>query len=165
MITCENGDLSLAFACVCLLTPAFVSALENCITCSCIVDAPSILGSFSVACRAAPTGIGEFQAVSNRRFVNRRFSQLNDERCWHIRERSPSRCCNLPVSEALYFVGNSAKWAVTSGWRALTDMPTSLVIQLRKPPVNKPPVRHSLRIPIVAVPFSENSTLTAVIVL
>ena len=38
--------------------------------------------------------------------------------------------------------GKSAK-RVTSGWRALTDMPTSLVIQMRKPLVSKPPVRHS----------------------
>ena len=81
--------------------------------------------------------------MSNRRFVNRRFSQLNDERRWHARERSPSKCCNLPDSETLYFVGKSAKRAVTSGWRALTDGPTSLVIQLRKPSVNTPPVRHS----------------------
>ena len=40
------------------------------------------------------------QAVSNRRFVNKRFSQLNDERCWHVRERSPSKCgrpfCRFP---------------------------------------------------------------------
>ena len=84
------------------------------------------------------------QAVSNRWFVNRRFSQLNDERCWHVPERSPSKCCNLPVKEALYFVGKTAKRAVTSGWRVLTDVPTSLVIQLRKPPVNKSPVKHSL---------------------
>ena len=21
---------------------------------------------------------------------------MNDERCWHVRERSPSKCCNLP---------------------------------------------------------------------
>ena len=30
--------------------------------------------------------------MSNKRFADRRFSQLNDERCWHVRERSPSRC-------------------------------------------------------------------------
>ena len=60
------------------------------------------------------------QAVSNRRFVNSRFSQLNDERCWHVRERSPSKCCGLPVSEALLFVGKSAERAVTSGWQART---------------------------------------------
>ena len=66
------------------------------------------------------------------------------ERCWHVRERSPSKCCNLPISEALYFVGKSAKRAVTSGWRALTDVLTFLVVQFRKLPVNKPSVRHSL---------------------
>ena len=42
------------------------------------------------------------------------------------------------------FCGEISKRAVTSGWRALTDVSTSLVIQLRKPPVGKPPVRHSL---------------------
>ena len=88
-----------------------------------------------------------FQAVSNKRFVNRRFSQLNDEGCCHVRERSPSKCCNLPAIEkhCILWGGKSAdNRAVTSGWRALTDVPTSLVIQLRKPPVNKPLVRHSL---------------------
>ena len=39
----------------------------------------------------------------------------------------------------------SAERAATSGWRALTDVPTSLVIQLRNPPVSKPPVRHDLK--------------------
>ena len=78
--------------------------------------------------------LGVYQAVSNRRFVNKRFSQLKDESCWHVRERSPSKCCNLPDSETLYFVGKSAKRAVTSGWRALTDLPTSLVIQFREQP-------------------------------
>ena len=29
---------------------------------------------------------GFTQAVSNKRFANKRFSQLNDERCWHVRE-------------------------------------------------------------------------------
>ena len=91
--------------------------------------------------------IGIIQAVSNKRFANTQFSQLNDERCWHGRERSPSKRCDLPISEALCFVWESAKRAVTSGWRALTDVPTSLVIQLRKLPVSKPPVRHSLIIP------------------
>ena len=91
--------------------------------------------------------ICEIQAVSTKRFANMRFSQLSDERCWHVRERSPSKSCNLPDSETLYFVGKSAKRAVTSGWRALTDVPSSLVIQLRKPPVNKPPVGRSLRDP------------------
>ena len=28
----------------------------------------------------------------NRRFANKRFSQSNDKRCWHVCERSPSRC-------------------------------------------------------------------------
>ena len=46
-----------------------------------------------------------YQAVSNRRFANKRFSQLNDERCWHVRERSPSKCCNLPVSAGTAFCG------------------------------------------------------------
>ena len=63
------------------------------------------------------------QAVSNKRFANKRFSQLNDERCWLVREHSPSKCCDLPVRKLLHFVGKSAK-------RALTDVPTSLVIQL-----------------------------------
>ena len=31
------------------------------------------------------------QAVSYKRFANKRFSQLKDERCWHVCERSPSR--------------------------------------------------------------------------
>ena len=62
------------------------------------------------------------QAVSDRRFASKRFSQVNDERCWHVRERSPSKCCNLPISDALYFAEKSAKRAVTSGWRALTDV-------------------------------------------
>ena len=82
--------------------------------------------------------------MSNRRFANKRFSQLNGKRCWHVCDRSSSKCCNLPVSEALYFVGKSAKRAVKSGWRAPTVVPTSLVIQLRKPPVRTLPVRHSL---------------------
>ena len=34
-------------------------------------------------------------------------------RDWHVRERSPSKCCNLPVSEAQCLVGKSAKRAVT----------------------------------------------------
>ena len=38
-----------------------------------------------------PCKLGSLQAVSNRRFVNGRLSPLNDERCWHICERSPSR--------------------------------------------------------------------------
>ena len=42
-----------------------------------------------------------FQAVSGRQFASRRFSQLNDERCLHVSERLPSKCCYLPVSEAL----------------------------------------------------------------
>ena len=83
------------------------------------------------------------QAVSNRRFANTRFSQLNDARCWHVSERSPAQCRNPPVGKALYFVRKSSKRAVTSGWRALTDVPTSLAIQLRKP-LSKPLVRHSL---------------------
>ena len=28
--------------------------------------------------------LGRNRSVSNRRFANRRFSQLNDERCWHV---------------------------------------------------------------------------------
>ena len=82
--------------------------------------------------------------VSNRRFANRQFLQLSDERCWHVCERSPSKCCKLPVGEALYVVGTLATRAVTSGWRALTDVPTSLVIQSRKVPVSKPLVGDSL---------------------
>ena len=82
-------------------------------------------------------------AVSNKRFANKRFSQLNDERCCHVRERSPCECCNLPVCQALYFVGGkSAKRAPTSGWRALTEVPTSLITQLRNPPVSKLPARQ-----------------------
>ena len=49
------------------------------------------------------------------------------------------------VCEALHFVGKSTKRAVTSGLQALTDVPTSLAIQLRKLPVSKPPVRHGLK--------------------
>ena len=73
-----------------------------------------------------------------------------------------AKCCKLPVrtgtvfyplGPALYFVGKkSEEWAdraVTSGWRALTDVPTSLVIQLRKPPV-RPLTNRKLRHPEVA---------------
>ena len=87
-----------------------------------------------------------YQAVSNRQFANKRFSLLNDERCWHVRERSPSRCdrsfCRFP--RKIQCLAN--RLDATFGWRALTDVPTSLIIQLRKPPVSKPPVRHSLNV-------------------
>ena len=36
----------------------------------------------------------------------------------------------------------SAQKAVASEWRALTDVPTSLVIQVRKPAVSKPPIER-----------------------
>ena len=49
----------------------------------------------------------------------------------------------LPVGTALCFVAKSTKLAVTSGWRAFMPVPTSLVIQLRKPPVSRPPITHS----------------------
>ena len=48
-------------------------------------------------------------------------------------KRSPSKCCKLPVSAGTVFLWEKlAERAVTSGWRALTDVPTSLVIQLRE---------------------------------
>ena len=34
----------------------------------------------------------DIQPVSYRRFANKRFSQLSDERCLHVRECLPSRC-------------------------------------------------------------------------
>ena len=33
------------------------------------------------------------RVMSNGWFANRRFSQLSDERCWHVREHSPSMGC------------------------------------------------------------------------
>ena len=39
--------------------------------------------------------------VSNRRFAKKRFSQLNDKRCWHVREHSLPWCdccfCRFPL--------------------------------------------------------------------
>ena len=61
-----------------------------------------------------------------------------------MRKRPPSKCCKLLVSAALCFVGMLVKRLLTSAWRVLTEVPASPVIQLRKPPVNKPIVRHSL---------------------
>ena len=49
-----------------------------------------------------------------------------------------------PLAKHCILWGIGKERVVTSGWLALTDVPTSLVIQLRKPPVSKPPVRHSL---------------------
>ena len=83
-----------------------------------------------------------FQSVSNRRFANRRFSQLNDKKCWHVRERSQTRC-DRSFCRSSYKTQCLANGLVaTFGWRALTDVPTSLVIQSRKPPVSKPLVRQ-----------------------
>ena len=83
------------------------------------------------------------QEYSRQAVSNRRFSQLNDERCCHVRERSPSRCdrsfCRVPHKRKCF----ANRWVATFGWRALTDVPTSLVIQLRNPLVSKPPVRPS----------------------
>ena len=65
-----------------------------------------------------------------------------------MRKRSPSKCCKLRVSAGTISTGRMGrKTAVTSGWRALTDMPTSLVTQWWKAPINNPPVRHGLRRP------------------
>ena len=32
---------------------------------------------------------------------------MNDKRCWHVPEHSPSKCCSLPASEALHVTGKS----------------------------------------------------------
>ena len=64
-----------------------------------------------------------------------------------VRKRSPSKCCKLsyyPLAPALCLMGKLAERPVTSGWRALADVPTTLVTHLQKPPINKPPARHSL---------------------
>ena len=49
-----------------------------------------------------------------------------------------------PLAKHYSLWRNRRKRAVTSGWRALMDVLTSLVIHLRNSPVSKPPVRHSL---------------------
>ena len=71
-----------------------------------------------------------------------------------MRKRSPSKRCKLPVCAALCFLGESTKRAVTFGWRALTNVPTSLFIQLRNLLVSKPLVRYS---PLPLYPSKNNS--------
>ena len=46
------------------------------------------------------------------------------------------------LKNPLTYAREIGKRVVTSGWRALTEVPTSLVIQLRKPLVSKPIVRQ-----------------------
>ena len=63
-------------------------------------------------------------------------------RIWTCK-RSPSKRCS---AAPLCFVGNFMTGAVTSGWRTLTEVPTPLFIELRKPLVSKPSSRHSLAV-------------------
>ena len=72
----------------------------------------SVYVFFSCLFVSSSPSLVEHRAVSNRRFANRRVSQLNNERCWHIRECSPSKCQGQKFAQGILRLRNPNEWPI-----------------------------------------------------